>query len=340
MWTGALSLFLFSMSNVTNSTGSIYPGVSSSDAKILSSFLLSCGLFVLLMAFFLLLRKRVPQVYESRTHDVDPPGGGLLGWAVSAWTVDRLWILKHRGLDAVVYLLTLKYMIFALAPCTLIGVVVLMPVYSAACHAGLSGLDSITIQNCVAGEPVLWVALAMCALFSVWIQLCLYLLFREVARLRIVFRSLQRPENYVLMVREIPRDLSANQLGQHFDVVARGECTSVLVCLRSRALHKLFLERAKAIRNLERCLANPSLSKMFVWWPWSPLSCLCCCDKKRVNGIDFWRSELQRLDDLIALKQQKKRQGAGVAFIGLRTIRSAQAVETFLFVSFVLSFLF
>jgi hypothetical protein len=60
-----------------------------------------------------------------------------------------------------------------------------------------------------------------------------------------------RAENYVVMVREIPRDLSAKQLGKHFEVLLRGECVSVLVCLRSKALPRLFHQRQKAIRNLE-----------------------------------------------------------------------------------------
>jgi hypothetical protein len=122
-----------------NNATSVYPGVSSSDAKILSSFFVSCALFGLLMAFFLFFKKKVPQVFESRCvqdKDVASPRGGLFGFVISAFEPDMTWILKHRGLDVVVYLLMLQYMIFAISPCTLVAVAVLMPVYRSVCSRG------------------------------------------------------------------------------------------------------------------------------------------------------------------------------------------------------------
>lgn len=112
VWRG---LFVVSMSNATNNTSSIYPNISSSDAKVISSLLVSLGLFIVLMTFFLCCRRRYPQIYATwscgEEKDIDPPGAGLFGWVKSAFSVSILWILQHRGLDAVVYILMLRYMI-------------------------------------------------------------------------------------------------------------------------------------------------------------------------------------------------------------------------------------
>ncbi len=154
----------------------------------------------------------------------------------------------------------------------------------------------------------------------------LYVLYREVTRQRIMFRSLKRPQNYFAMVREIPRDLSAKQLSVHFDTVlgVRGECVSFQVCLRSRQLPKLFAKRTTAVRMLEKCLANDSFDTLFPLIPYFKLGWIMCCRGKRVSSIQYWQNELARLDEAIAQKQHKKRAGAGVAFVSFRHIRTAQ----------------
>lgn len=104
---------------LTNGTEiSVYPGVTVSDAKLISSLLVNVGLFILLFGFFLFVKKRVPGIFESRARDAGSPDGGVFGWAVSAFRRDSEWILKNRGLDAVIYLMVLEYLTYALLPCT------------------------------------------------------------------------------------------------------------------------------------------------------------------------------------------------------------------------------
>lgn len=166
----------------------------------------------------------------------------------------------------------------------------------------------------------------MCIVYSLWIVLVLYVLYREVTRQRILFRSLKRPQNYFAMVREIPRDLSAKQLGVHFDTVlgVRGECVSFQVCLQSHKLPRLFSQRIRAVRMLEKCLANADFDTLFPLIPYFKLGWVCCFRGKRVNAVEYWRNELVRLDHEIEIRQRKKRSGAGVAFVSFRHIRTAQ----------------
>ncbi len=103
---------------INGTGGSLYPGVTESDAKLISSLLVNVALFLLLMSFFLLVKKRVKGIFESRARDAGSPEGGLWGWAVSAFRYDTEWILRNRGLDAVIYLIVLEYLIYALLPCT------------------------------------------------------------------------------------------------------------------------------------------------------------------------------------------------------------------------------
>ncbi len=335
--------------NVTigNNTGSVYPGVSASDAKLVSSLLVNVILFVLLMGFFLFMKKRVKGIFESRAADAGSTEGGVFGWLRAAFRHDKEWILRHRGLDAVIYLMTLEYLIYALAPCTgeqnrqifpslsfffffsslliVLGLVVLMPVYRY-CGVGLHGMDSVSLLNCLPESQLLWAPFVMAFVYSIWIVTVLYVLYREVTRQRILFRSFQKAQNYTVMVREIPRDLSAKQLSVHFHTVlgVKGECVSFLVCLRSRSLPKLFRKRATAVRMLEKCFANKEFDELFPALPYFRLRWWCCCKQRRVNATEYWIGELARIDGLIAAKQKKKRPGAGVAFVSFRNIRTAQ----------------
>jgi hypothetical protein len=57
-----------------------------------------------------------------------------------------------------------------------------------------------------------------------------------------------------------------------------------------------------------------------------------------VDGVEYWRSTLDEIDKQIKAKQQKKRQGAGLAFVAMRTIRAAQMMWQAQVLLFFLSF--
>jgi hypothetical protein len=72
--------------NSTNSSSSIYPNVSSSDAKIVSSLLIGVGVLLLMILFFCFARRRSPKFYYTYK-DVEQPDG-LFNWAIAPFKVD------------------------------------------------------------------------------------------------------------------------------------------------------------------------------------------------------------------------------------------------------------
>lgn len=87
--------------NTSANETSLYPGVSVQDAKIVTALIVDVALGSLLLTAFLLLRRRVPEMFEARcTDEVAPsrPGKGIIGWIVSAIQYDNeLWLLKCAG---------------------------------------------------------------------------------------------------------------------------------------------------------------------------------------------------------------------------------------------------
>lgn len=190
---------------------------------------------------------------------------GATDWPPAALAYDNeLWLLKHRGLDAVVYLMVIKHLFYALLPMLVLQFAVVVPVYATAARPlvlpndtlPLGGLTTISIQNIgVTDKERLWAPLVAVLANSAWCFAVLYRLYYRVTAKRIQHRSLRRVENYTVLVREIPRDATAAELSAHFDYLLAGQVVSVCVALKSRRLPALFAQRARALRELERCLA-------------------------------------------------------------------------------------
>ena len=280
------------------------------------------------------MKKRVPRVYEARTFDkhaaVDTPSGGWIGWIKSALDHDDLWMLRNRGLDAVIYLRVLRTLIEILIPCTLLGLVVLMPIYGAAGGNDLLGLESLTLNNLVEGSSFVWAAFTMVCVYSLWSIFCLYRMYYRIVGLRIYYRSLRRVENYVALVREIPRNLSAKEVAAHFDNLFPGEIVAINVALKSSKLPKLFKARQNAVFEMEKFSAlyyeTGERKRIYKHCPWdfTLVKVFCCCASRSVDGLNYWTERYNELDQEIREKQTKPRGGAGCAFITFRTIRSAQ----------------
>lgn len=247
------------MSNSTGSNATARPtdsglfGVSSADSKIIVSALVNVALLAILFLFFLFAKKRYPVIYENRCKDesVERPLPGPVGWLRSIFTYNDYFVLKHRGLDCVIYLAFLRCLVYVTVPITFLCCVVLMPVFWSG-RSGLSGLASITISNLQPGDPLSWAPFVMCIVFSVWTMIVFYRLYISVTDYRIKFRSLKRVENYVALVREIPAYVKAKQLGEHFDELFPNQIVSIQVCLTPGKLPKLFSERKKAVLQVEK----------------------------------------------------------------------------------------
>lgn len=241
--------------------------------------------------------------------------------------------MKNRGLDTVIYLMLVRHCFYAMFPIMILEFVVLVPVYATSTSAvnGTAGLTLISLAN--VGEPDrFWAPLIIAIVNSIWCFLVFYRLYYLVTAKRIQHRSLRRVENYTVLLREIPPAATAQSIGNHIDqLLGSNLVLSVTIALKSKHLPNHFAARAKALRELERCMAinlrNPPGVRVQVWKKSRLLARLFSCCGSRLafqDGENFWRSELQSMDELIHAAQSKKRQGSGVAFVTMKTIRSAQ----------------
>lgn len=243
-----------------------------------------------------------------------------------------LWLLKNRGLDAVIYLMLVRHCFYAMFPITMLEFLVLVPVYATATSAvnGTSGLNLISLAN-VGDTDRLWAPLVVVIVNSLWCFVVFYRLYYLVTAKRIQHRSLRRIENYTVLLREIPPKATAQDIGDHIDHLLGGNrVLSVVIALDSKHLPGLCEQRGKALRELERCMAlnvqHPDRRAM-VWRGSRILARILSFFRARValeDGEDYWRRQLQSLDERIARSQGKKRDGCGVAFVTMKSICSAQ----------------
>jgi hypothetical protein len=102
-------------------------------------------------------------MYASRCDGRDgspvEPEPGVFGWLVSALRYDDdLWLLQHRGLDALVYSMLIRHMMYAVVPCMIFTFLIVVPVYATSTHPDIqvTGLTLITMANVPSGSDRLW----------------------------------------------------------------------------------------------------------------------------------------------------------------------------------------
>lgn len=203
-------------------------------------------LFVVFFIGFLIFRHlRWFRAYYVKHHDVPVPADGVVGWLTGAMRISDDELEEKRGLDFVAYLLTIKYLFWACIGYCFYAII-LIPVHATA-GGGLTGISLIGLGNVPDGsgerlrlfERALLTNESTRAAFaaadmvgvvfnSVFAFAVLYALYRRITRLRIRSKSRwQRPENYVVLVRDIPPHLTEEQLFVMFDHVFLGEVAHV-----------------------------------------------------------------------------------------------------------------
>ncbi|XP_058107042.1 CSC1-like protein At3g54510 isoform X2 [Magnolia sinica] len=192
--------------------------------SLLASAAINIGLALIVLSLFSILKKQPSNavVYFSRRlskHDPIsfPPSFSLLrfipsvSWIRHAFHVSDEDIIHRCGLDALVVIRLFKLGIKFFLVCSMIGLVILLPVnYS--CQHGLSrsreshSMDSFTISNIGRGSNRLWVHFACLCFISFY---GLFLLYKEYSwilerRIQHLSNVRHRPDQFTILVREIP----------------------------------------------------------------------------------------------------------------------------------------
>ncbi|CAI5477796.1 unnamed protein product [Closterium sp. Yama58-4] len=150
-------------------------------------------------------------------------------WVKVALAMPERELIKHAGLDSVVFLHALKLGFKIFVPILLLAAAVLFPINftggsleAQAAYAqeqvaagntkaklfDYSEIDKLSIANVPDGSPSLWAHVVMAWVFNLWALYMLRESFKHVARLRLDFLADQHraPNQFTVLVRQVPKD--------------------------------------------------------------------------------------------------------------------------------------
>ncbi|XP_022744322.1 CSC1-like protein At3g54510 [Durio zibethinus] len=190
--------------------------------SLLASAAINIGLALVILFLFSILKKQpsnapiyYPRPLSKRHPIIFPPPFSLarffpsFSWIPRAFRFTEDEILATSGLDALVVVRLFKFGINFFAVCSLVGLLILLPIN----YAGQSdpsgsyrSMDSCTISNIKRGSNMLWVHF-ICLWFISFYGL--YLLYREyseilVKRIQQVQNLKHHPDQFTTLVRQVP----------------------------------------------------------------------------------------------------------------------------------------
>ncbi|KAK4841685.1 hypothetical protein QYF36_008837 [Acer negundo] len=190
---------------------------------LLASAVINIGLAFVILALFSILKKQPSNapIYYARRLSQDPDNVTFhrsftlsrflpsISWISRASRVSEDQILQTSGLDALLVIRLLKFGINFFMACSLIGLVVLLPVnYSSrgGPPSSHNTMDSFTIANIGKGSNWLWVHFACLWIITFY---GLYLLYKEyndilIKRIDRLQNIRHRPDQFNVLVRQIP----------------------------------------------------------------------------------------------------------------------------------------
>ncbi|XP_068499133.1 CSC1-like protein At3g54510 isoform X2 [Phaseolus vulgaris] len=191
--------------------------------SVLASAAINIGLAFVTLSLFSVLKKQPSNasVYYARplSHrrqiPVHSPSSPLrrflpsVAWVFRAFNVTEAEILDAHGLDALVIIRLFKFGIKLFTVCSLVGLVVLLPVnygVQEVQNGSSFTMDSLTISNVKIGSNRLWVHFTCLCFISFYGMFLLYKEYNEILirRIQQIQKLKHRPDQFTVIVREIP----------------------------------------------------------------------------------------------------------------------------------------
>ncbi|XP_066366893.1 CSC1-like protein At4g02900 [Miscanthus floridulus] len=227
----------------------------------------------------------------------------FLNWMPAALKMPEPELIEHAGLDSAVYariyLLGLKIFV----PIALLAFSVLVPVNwtsgTLENEKGLSydEIDKLSISNLGKGSKRFWAHIAMSYVFTFWTFFVLYHEYKVVTTMRLRFLANQnrRPDQYTVLVRNVPPDPdeSVSEHVEHFFAVNhRDHYLSHQIVYNANHLSGL-VEKKKGLQNWliyyeNKHAKNPAKRpkiKTGLWGLWG----------QRVDAIEYYQKEIEDL---------------------------------------------
>ncbi|KAM2204753.1 hypothetical protein COP2_024734 [Malus domestica] len=236
----------------------------------------------------------------------------FLNWMPAALQMPEPELVDHAGLDSAVYLRIYLTGLKIFVPIAFLAYAVMVPVNwtnSTLKNSTVvySNIDELSISNVPLGSHRFWTHLVMAYAFTIWTCYILKTEYEKVATMRLHFLASERrrPDQFTVLVRNVPPDPdeTVSQLVEHFflvnhpdhylthQVVYNASKLSELVNEKKKIQNWLDYYQLKFSRNSSK---RPSKRTGFLGL-WG----------KRVDAIDFYTSEIERLSKEISLERDK-----------------------------------
>lgn len=272
---------------------------------------------------------KLPDVYKSEIP---------FEWIKPVFNVSWKQVRELCGLDAYFYLRYIRMGLKVTSVSALWSSLILFPVYASG-QNGASGWYFFSMANVSQGSPIIWVSVVFLYLFSGFVLFVIKQEYKHFVELRLDFLgkgdSTDPQHHYSVMVENIPKELKSDSaLYSYFDKLFPGKVHSANIILRVPELEALSRRKLRVTRRLEKSIAHfeaTGIRPTHITGRCRTMICgiestpvkLCCDSRKmvdtfddededftrrgvRVDSIDYYTHDLQRMNSAMMVLQQEK----------------------------------
>jgi hypothetical protein len=238
---------------------------TSDDSKFLVAFVTNILLAILFLTLFVISRWFFPKVYQYRcdnSANAPPtPPQNLFGWLMITLKYKDEDMYRTHGLDAVMFIKFIKMLLSIVVGISIYGFCVLFAINATGENANDSsddvyGLNTLTM-SAVHPQSNRLVAHFFSIIFnSLMVYYFTYKMYREYMLLRFKWKTTaERIDNFAVMIREVPLNLSDKYLEEFFNRLFPGKVLSVIRSYHTPALDGNIEKRNKEIAQVEHFYA-------------------------------------------------------------------------------------
>ncbi|KAK1696746.1 hypothetical protein QYE76_013443 [Lolium multiflorum] len=227
----------------------------------------------------------------------------FLNWMPAALQMPEPELIEHAGLDSAVYVRIYLLGLKIFVPIAVLAFIVLVPVNWTSGTLenektlNYDEIDKLSISNLGKGSKRFWAHIVMAYVFTFWTFYVLYHEYKVVTTMRLRFLANQnrRPDQYTVLVRNVPPDTdeTVSEHVEHFFAVNhRDHYLSHQIVYNANALAGL-VEKKKGLHNwlvyyenqhARRPAKKPTV-KTGLWGLWG----------QRVDAIEYYKSAIEEL---------------------------------------------
>uniref|UniRef100_A0A7S4E0M5 CSC1/OSCA1-like 7TM region domain-containing protein n=1 Tax=Lotharella globosa TaxID=91324 RepID=A0A7S4E0M5_9EUKA len=248
------------------------------------------------------------------------PHKSLFGWLWGVWSVSEDALMKRIGMDAAVYLRFLGLGVQTMAILTVLGLVLLAPIYSRG-QKQATDLTALTLSNLKQQEDKLWAPAILMWFFSFIIWYLVYKNYNEVTALRKKAMNYGDSSQYTILITKIPLQydtearirewLEPKYPGTIFHIQPVRDLSALSAATRDLQKEQLRLDRAsaKAKENGEAKTRT---------------GCSGCCGEE-VEAVAYHsqRADEKRKEVSNLLEESSGKLFRGAAFVTFSTVAEA-----------------